>query len=307
MDSKLAKVEIDQLLKDLNFESRANMFSKNLSGGYKRKLSLGIALCGGSKVVFLDEPSSGMDTTARREMWDMLKKYKDGRIIILTTHYMEEADSLGDRIGIMSHGKMICCGSPAFLKNKFTEGYNLVVVKADREENKHLEQFITDNAEGARKVSEVSSEATYLLPKNISSHFGEFFHKFDENLPNLGVTSYGVSMTTLEEVFLKVESGGDDNADHIEKIKRRMTSNLNDNENEMAADDYSISKEQITGFFAIFFLHFVAIFMKRLVTSLRDFKSFTLELLIPGVLIISGLGISKNPIFQRLRSENFSA
>ena len=57
--------------------------------------------------MFLDEPSSGMDATARREMWDMLKKYKDDRIIILTTHYMEEADSLGDRIGIMSHGKMM--------------------------------------------------------------------------------------------------------------------------------------------------------------------------------------------------------
>lgn len=63
-----------------------------------------MALIGGSKLVFLDEPSSGMDTTARREMWDMLKQYREGRIIILTTHYMEEADCLGDWIGIMSHG-----------------------------------------------------------------------------------------------------------------------------------------------------------------------------------------------------------
>ena len=229
--------------------------------------------------MFLDEPSSGMDATARREMWDMLKKYKDDRIIILTTHYMEEADSLGDRIGIMSHGKMMCCGSPDFLKNKFTEGYKLVVVKTDREENKHLEQFITDNVEGAKKISEVSSEATYLLPKNISSHFGGFFHKFDEKLSNLGVTSYGVSMTTLEEVFLKVESGGNDDVDQMEKIKRRLSSNLNDNE--MAGDEYSISKEQITGSFTIFFLHFITLFIKRLVTSLRDFKSFSLEVLIP--------------------------
>ena len=100
--------EIDQLIKDLNLESRKNYMSKDLSGGYKRKLSLGIALVGGSKIVFLDEPSSGMDVTARREMWDMLKKYKQDRIIILTTHYMEEADNLGDRIGIMSHGQMLC-------------------------------------------------------------------------------------------------------------------------------------------------------------------------------------------------------
>lgn len=105
---KEVEEEIEILIRDLNLKAKENMISMNLSGGYKRKLSLGIALVGGSKVVFLDEPSSGMDVTARREMWDMLKKYKDGRIIILTTHYMEEADNLGDRIGIMSKGKMLC-------------------------------------------------------------------------------------------------------------------------------------------------------------------------------------------------------
>jgi ATP-binding cassette, subfamily A (ABC1), member 3 len=108
MDRKLKDEEINRLLKDLNLEDKQNVISSNLSGGYKRKLSLGIALVGGSKVVFLDEPSSGMDVTARREMWDMLKKYRAGRVIILTTHYMEEADNLGDRIGIMSHGQMLC-------------------------------------------------------------------------------------------------------------------------------------------------------------------------------------------------------
>jgi ATP-binding cassette, subfamily A (ABC1), member 3 len=107
MDRKLKNDEIEQLLKDLNFEGKQNLVSSKLSGGFKRKLSLGIALVGGSKVVFLDEPSSGMDVTARREMWDMLKKYRTGRVIILTTHYMEEADNLGDRIGIMSQGQML--------------------------------------------------------------------------------------------------------------------------------------------------------------------------------------------------------
>lgn len=111
-----------------------------------------MALIGGSKLVFLDEPSSGMDTTARREMWDMLKQYREGRIIILTTHYMEEADCLGDWIGIMSHGKMMCCGSPEFLKQRFGEGYNLVIVKNDREDNKPLEEFIFKSIEGAKKL-----------------------------------------------------------------------------------------------------------------------------------------------------------
>jgi ATP-binding cassette subfamily A (ABC1) protein 3 len=70
-----------------------------------------------------------MDTSARRFIWEMLKNYKSGRIVVLTTHFMDEADFLGDRIGIMGEGKLICCGSSVFLKNKFGVGYNLTIVK----------------------------------------------------------------------------------------------------------------------------------------------------------------------------------
>lgn len=75
-----------------------------LSGGNRRKLSVCMALIGGSRFVILDEPTSGMDLGARRNLWDMIKKYKRDRIIILTTHYMDEADVLGDRIGVMAKG-----------------------------------------------------------------------------------------------------------------------------------------------------------------------------------------------------------
>ena len=78
--------------------------AENLSGGSRRKLSVAIALIGGSKLVLLDEPTAGLDLTARRKLWNMLKNYKHNRIIILTTHYMDEADILGDRIGIMTAG-----------------------------------------------------------------------------------------------------------------------------------------------------------------------------------------------------------
>ena len=72
-----------------------------------------------------------MDTSARRYIWEMLKNYKNERIVVLTTHFMDEADFLGDRIGIMGEGKLICCGSSVFLKNKFGVGYNLTIVKQD--------------------------------------------------------------------------------------------------------------------------------------------------------------------------------
>ena len=89
-------------------------------------------MIGNSKVIMLDEPTSGMDTTARRKLWDMLKKNKQGKIIILTTHYMEEADILGDRIAIMAEGQVQCTGSSLFLKNRYGVGYNLVMVKNNR-------------------------------------------------------------------------------------------------------------------------------------------------------------------------------
>lgn len=91
----------------------------NLSGGNRRKLQVGLAMIGDSKLVLLDEPTAGLDIQARRQMWDLLDRYKEDRVIILTTHYMDEADLLGDRIGIMSEGRLICCGSSLFLKNRF--------------------------------------------------------------------------------------------------------------------------------------------------------------------------------------------
>jgi len=121
---------------------------------------------------------------------------------------MEEADCLGDRIGIMSHGKMMCCGSSEYLKNKYGEGYNLVVVKNGREDNFALEDYILKAIPGAKKLQEVSTEATFLLPKSAIDKFKNFFPQLDSMLNELDVSSYGLSMTTLEEVFLRVEKEG---------------------------------------------------------------------------------------------------
>ncbi len=105
-DPKRKQQEINSLIADVGLTIDQNKIAKTLSGGNKRKLSVSIALCGGSKLVLLDEPTSGMDLGARRNLWDMLKSYKKDKIIILTTHYMDEADVLGDRIGIMCKGKL---------------------------------------------------------------------------------------------------------------------------------------------------------------------------------------------------------
>ena len=99
-----------------------NVASKKLSGGTQRKLSVAIAMLGNPKAMLLDEPSSGMDPATRRFLWDVVREHSAGRVTILTTHSMEEADALCSRIGIMTSGKLRCVGSPQHLKSKFGTG-----------------------------------------------------------------------------------------------------------------------------------------------------------------------------------------
>ena len=131
------------MLKNFSLNTKKDDFVKNLSGGQKRKLQLIIALSGDSKILLLDEPSSGMDPTSRRETWEILKREKKNRIIVLTTHYMDEADELGDRIAIMSKGKLKCCGSSLFLKKKYGLGLLIEIVQIDNSKSmSDLEQFL---------------------------------------------------------------------------------------------------------------------------------------------------------------------
>lgn len=125
--SKSAK--INQIMKDVDLLKHKDTTAANLSGGSKRKLSVALALVADSTLVILDEPTSGMDLNARRRLWQMLREYKQDRIVILTTHNMDEADLLGDRVGIMSHGRLACLGTPSFLKQRFGCGYKLLLKK----------------------------------------------------------------------------------------------------------------------------------------------------------------------------------
>jgi ATP-binding cassette subfamily A (ABC1) protein 3 len=106
-----AAQEASSLPRLFHLSSRLEHTGYELSGGQKRKLSVAIAVCGGSRFLVLDEPTAGMDPLARRELWDLLSSLRYGRTILLTTHYMDEADVLGDRIGIMSAGQLQCLGS----------------------------------------------------------------------------------------------------------------------------------------------------------------------------------------------------
>ncbi|XP_062373279.1 phospholipid-transporting ATPase ABCA1-like isoform X2 [Sardina pilchardus] len=239
---KEVDMEIDQMIEDVGLPHKRKELAKNLSGGMQRKLSVAIAFVGGSNIVILDEPTAGVDPYARRGIWELLLKYKQGRTIILSTHHMDEADILGDRIAIISHGRMCCCGSSLFLKKCFGSGYYLTLVRAA--DNKmaaqrpgiyqNLKDSETDSMDdgiGSKSsscsdppdVADVSGlirrhvpqavflegighELTYILPYAGARDgtFAQLFKELDLEMGQLGITSYGISDTTLEEIFLKV-------------------------------------------------------------------------------------------------------
>ena len=176
-----------------------------MSGGQKRRLSVAISFAGRSKVIIMDEPTSGMDTSARRYIWELLKTYKNDRIIILTTHFMDEADYLGDRIGIMGDGKMICCGSSVFLKNKFGVGYSITFTKQSQDHSSNpIIQTIAKYVSEYKILTNVATDLTIQLPLSFIEKFPALFNELDDKKGSLGFVEYGISVTTLEEVFLNV-------------------------------------------------------------------------------------------------------
>lgn len=100
----------------LGLEQWARARARTLSGGWQRRLSIAMALVSQPEVLFLDEPTLGLDVLARRELWDVIRSLKGLTTMILTTHYLEEAESLADRIGIMNHGRLQAVGTAAELK-----------------------------------------------------------------------------------------------------------------------------------------------------------------------------------------------
>jgi len=196
--------EVQSLLEELELTDKANVDAGALSGGMQRKLQCAMALIGGSKVVFLDEPTSGMDPAARRSTWEVLRKAKKDRVIVLTTHFMDEADLLGDRIAIMADGQLRCCGSSLFLKSKYGAGYTLTLVKASKacrteEVSKMVMFFVPD----AKIMSTAGGEMSYRLPLTSVAQFPGLLQQLEERRHAMGIGGYGISQTTLEEVFVR--------------------------------------------------------------------------------------------------------
>lgn len=221
---------VTEMIDEVGLADKVNTVVRALSGGMKRKLSLGIALIGDSKVIILDEPTSGMDPYSMRLTWQLIKKIKKGRIILLTTHSMDEAEVLGDRIAIMASGSLKCCGSSLFLKHQYGVGYTLTLEKRNPSASVAAD-IVYRHIPSAACVSEVGTEICFKLPLASSSSFEGMFREIEgcmrksvpnsgsegsNNDQNFGIESYGISVTTLEEVFLRVAGCEANEAECIE-------------------------------------------------------------------------------------------
>ncbi|XP_055389641.1 phospholipid-transporting ATPase ABCA3-like [Condylostylus longicornis] len=202
--------EVEKYVKLLELENKVDTQSKKLSGGMKRKLSVAAALCGGSKVVLCDEPTSGMDPSARRALWDLLELERKGRTILLSTHFMDEADVLGDRIAIMCSGELKAYGTSFFLKKRYGAGYHLICVKKDDCKPSQITDLLRKFIPDIVIESDIGTELTYQLPDTFSKCFEKMLQELEEHSEGLQLSGYGISNTTLEEVFMLVGSDRQD-------------------------------------------------------------------------------------------------
>ncbi|XP_024866852.1 phospholipid-transporting ATPase ABCA1b isoform X2 [Kryptolebias marmoratus] len=377
LSEEQVKGEIEHILQDTGLPHKRRSRTSTLSGGMQRKLSVALAFVGGSKVVILDEPTAGVDPYARRGIWDLLLKYRQGRTIILSTHHMDEADILGDRIAIISHGKLCCVGSSLYLKNQLGTGYYLTLVKKDPEpslsscrnssstvsftkkdeesssvsssdaglgsehekngpavsictatnpfvppDTSLVSALILRHVQAARLVEDQGHELTYVLPYSAAKDgaFVELFKDLDLKLHELGISSYGVSDTTLEEIFLKVaEDNGVDTevpSDGTVPVRRRRRTHAfgggdhqsclrpipEDDSNECNDSDGDADcretdwlnctdgkgSYQVNGW-SLKRQQFVALMWKRFLYARRSRKGFFAQIVLPAVFVCIAL------------------
>ncbi|PSN57079.1 ATP-binding cassette sub-family A member 5 [Blattella germanica] len=222
------RFEVSKTLRDIDLVDKANTFAKHLSGGQKRKLSVGIAVIGDPKIIILDEPTAGVDPYSRRHMWSVLQNRRHGKVILLTTHFMDEADILADRKAVVSKGRLRCCGSSLFLKNKFGIGYHLTLVLEGVAREHAITRLVTSHVPKAEKARRHGRELSFILPHNAVDNFAPLFSAIEQEIntraSRLGISSYGVSMTTLEEVFLHLER--DEETDGtMDNLSKKMVRN----------------------------------------------------------------------------------
>ncbi|NWW85031.1 ABCAA protein, partial [Rhynochetos jubatus] len=202
--SKEVEREVKNVLELLDISHIQDTQAEKLSGGQKRKLSIGIAMLGNPQVLFLDEPTAGLDPLSRQQLWNLLKEHRAGRVTLFSTQFMDEADILADRKAFISHGRLKCVGSSLFLKKKWGLGYHLRIHVSESCNLENVTCLVKRYIPNVIFSGHSQYELRYKLPLENVNKFPDLFSGLD-SCSEQGIINYGVSMTTLEDVFLRLE------------------------------------------------------------------------------------------------------
>ncbi|XP_042477516.1 ABC transporter A family member 7-like [Macadamia integrifolia] len=196
---------VEESLRGVNLFTVADKQAGKFSGGMKRRLSVAISVLGNPKVVYLDEPSTGLDPASRDSLWKVIKKAKQGKAIILTTHSMEEAEALCNRIGIFVDGSLRCIANPNELKARYGGIYILTVTTSSAHEE-DVKEMVHRLSPDAKRIYHISGTQKFELPKQ-DVEIAHVFRAIENAKKNFIVQAWGLTDTTLEDVFIKVAKG----------------------------------------------------------------------------------------------------
>ncbi|KAM7407614.1 hypothetical protein PAMA_003372 [Pampus argenteus] len=309
------KEQVRTILEETDMYAHRHKRVGTLSGGMRRKLSISIAFIGGSRLVVLDEPTTGVDPCSRRSIWDIVIQHKKHRTIIMSTHHLDEAEVLSDRIAFLERGGLKCCGSPFYLKDKLGQGYKLTLTKklqnleSEKLDNAELKGFIQAHVPEARLKEAQGGDLIYSLPPFTSanaSSYRSLMTALDANLDALQLGGYGISDTTLEEVFLQLTEGNTEGRDEDEPLSISETvsdtgsiDSFPSDPNESISnfgDQIKLTGSSVLRGLALAWQQMSAILIKRFHHSRRDWKGLISQILLPVLFVVfaMGLGSIKN-------------
>ncbi|XP_068647444.1 ABC transporter A family member 7-like [Aristolochia californica] len=198
---------VDESLKSVNLfhGDVGDKLAGKYSGGMKRRLSVAISLIGDPKVVYMDEPSTGLDPASRNNLWNVVKHAKQERAIILTTHSMEEAEVLCDRLGIFVDGGLQCIGNPKELKARYGGSYVFTMTTSSNQEEE-VEKLVRELSPNANKIYHISGTQKFELPKQ-AVRIADVFQAVENAKKKFSIHAWGLADTTLEDVFIEVARG----------------------------------------------------------------------------------------------------
>ncbi|KAM0864974.1 hypothetical protein ACQ4PT_043551 [Festuca glaucescens] len=200
---------VDDSLKSVNLfhggvgDKQVGMYS----GGMKRRLSVAISLIGDPKVVYMDEPSTWLDPASRNNLWNIVKEAKRNCAIVLTTHSMEEAEVLCDRLGIFVDGEFQCIGNPKELKERYGGAYIFTVTTSPEQESE-VDQLVRHLSPSANKIYNLSGTQKFELSKQ-EVRIADVFRAVEVVKSRFSIHAWGLVDTTLEYVFIKVAKGAE--------------------------------------------------------------------------------------------------